>query len=131
MSRNENVAPTTEIFADFTLECAHHLPRVPADHKCRRVHGHSYLVQVTLRGDVVQPQGWIVDYADLRKVWDARIHSELDHHYLNEVPGLENPTSENIAMWIYTRLSLTYHEQSMKVQVWETRRAGSTVDGLV
>ena len=93
-----------EIFREFTFEAAHRLPNVPAGHKCARLHGHSYRVEVHVRGPVDAELGWVMDFGDLKAAF-ARLHERLDHHYLNEVAGLENPTSENLARWIWDRLS--------------------------
>ncbi|WP_329016685.1 6-carboxytetrahydropterin synthase QueD [Micromonospora rifamycinica] len=92
-----------EIFREFTFEAAHRLPHVPAGHKCARLHGHSYRVQVHVEGDVDPVAGWVMDFGDLKKAF-APLRDQLDHHYLNEVPGLENPTSEMLARWIWDRL---------------------------
>lgn len=92
-----------EIFKEFTFEAAHRLPHVPPDHKCARLHGHSFCVEVTVNGDVGAPEGWVMDFADIKKAFQP-IHDRLDHRYLNEIEGLENPTSENIARWIWQRL---------------------------
>jgi 6-pyruvoyltetrahydropterin/6-carboxytetrahydropterin synthase len=93
-----------EIWKEFTFEAAHRLPHVPAGHKCARLHGHSFRVEVRVRGDLDPRLGWVMDYADLKAAW-APLDAALDHHYLNEVPGLENPTSEVLARWIWARLA--------------------------
>ncbi len=87
----------------FTFEAAHHLPHAPEGHKCRRLHGHSYRVTVTVRGPVQEPVGWVMDFADIATAW-APLHDTLDHRYLNEIEGLENPTSELLAVWVWQRL---------------------------
>lgn len=92
-----------ELEKDFTLECAHRLPRVPVGHKCARLHGHSFRVTVRVAGEVDERVGWLVDYAELSRAF-APLHEELDHRCLNDVPGLENPTSEALARWIFDRL---------------------------
>jgi 6-pyruvoyltetrahydropterin/6-carboxytetrahydropterin synthase len=89
---------------EFRFEAAHRLPKVPPGHKCARLHGHSFKVEVAIRGPVDEATGWLVDFADMERAW-APLHEQLDHRYLNEVPGLENPTSEVIARWIWTRLA--------------------------
>ena len=92
-----------EIWKAFTLESAHRLPNVPAGHKCARVHGHSFRVEIHLRGNVDERVGWVQDFADISAVFQP-LYEQLDHRYLNDVPGLENPTSEHLAQWIWTRL---------------------------
>lgn len=93
----------TEIFREFTFEAAHRLPFVPPGHKCARLHGHSYRVEIHVGGPVDPGAGWIMDFADLKSAFEPLL-SQLDHYYLNEVSGLENPTSENLARWIWDRL---------------------------
>lgn len=88
----------------FRFEAAHLLPEVPEGHKCRRLHGHSYRVEVVVEGPVDPRTGWLMDYAEMGEAF-APIHARLDHYYLNEVDGLQNPTSENIARWIWDRLA--------------------------
>jgi len=92
-----------EIFKSFTLESAHRLPNVPAGHKCARVHGHSFRVEIHVSGPVDDHLGWVMDFADVKAAFDP-LYRQLDHHYLNDVPGLENPTSENLAKWIWQEL---------------------------
>lgn len=92
-----------ELERTFRFEAAHLLPSVPEGHKCRRLHGHSFRVDVAVRGAVDDRVGWFLDYADLDAMF-APIRKQLDHYYLNEIEGLENPTSETLAHWIWERL---------------------------
>lgn len=92
-----------ELYKEFSFEAAHHLPNVPDGHKCRRLHGHSFHVRVTVRGALDPRLGWVMDFADLKAAWKP-LDEALDHRYLNEIPGLENPTSEVLARWIWQRL---------------------------
>lgn len=94
----------TEIFREFTFEAAHRLPRVPAGHKCSQLHGHSYRATVHVRGEIDPDTGWVTDFGEIVIAF-APLHAQLDHHYLNEIEGLDNPTSENVARWIYERLA--------------------------
>src|SRR5208283_2841633 len=87
----------------FNFEAAHHLPHVPETHRCRRLHGHSYRVELRLAGEVDAFSGFVVDFFDVEKVFQPLL-GRLDHHLLNEIEGLENPTAENIAIWIYQRV---------------------------
>lgn len=98
-----------EIYKDITFEAAHLLPNVPNNHKCGRLHGHSFRVRITLDGPVNDSIGWVEDFADVKKAFDP-IHKVLDHNYLNEIEGLDNPTSENLVKWIWDQLkpTLTY-----------------------
>jgi 6-pyruvoyltetrahydropterin/6-carboxytetrahydropterin synthase len=104
----ETVAPAvrTELSRTFRIEAAHRLPNVPADHKCARLHGHSFHITLHVGGEVDDRLGWIVDYADLDRAFEP-LHALLDHHYLNEVPGLENPTSELLARFVLERVKLS------------------------
>lgn len=115
-----------EIFREFTFEAAHRLPRVPADHKCARLHGHSYRVVVHVRGPVDPDAGWVLDFADIKAAF-APLHEVLDHHYLNEVDGLDNPTSENLARWIWDRLAGEL--PLARVVVRETCTSGCSYEG--
>jgi 6-pyruvoyltetrahydropterin/6-carboxytetrahydropterin synthase len=93
-----------EIFREFTFEAAHRLPQVPAGHKCARLHGHSYRVEVHVSGQVSPDTGWVMDFGDLGEACRP-VREQLDHYYLNDIPGLENPTSEVLARWIWDRLA--------------------------
>ncbi len=95
---------TMELFKVFQIEAAHFLPEVAEGHKCRRIHGHSFRVEVHVSGEVVEPAGWVMDFADLKQAFEP-IYQQLDHQFLNEIEGLENPTSENLARWIWIRLA--------------------------
>ncbi len=92
-----------ELRKTFQFEAAHLLPHLPKSHKCRRLHGHSFRVEIVVAGECDPKLGWLMDYADIGAHFTP-IWEKLDHRYLNEVPGLENPTSENLAAWIWTRL---------------------------
>lgn len=93
-----------EIFKELRFEAAHRLPHVPEGHKCGRLHGHSFRVEVFIEGTVIEPLGWVMDFADVKAAFRPLL-DELDHRFLNEIEGLENPTSENLASWIWVRLS--------------------------
>jgi 6-pyruvoyltetrahydropterin/6-carboxytetrahydropterin synthase len=116
-----------EIFKEFTFEAAHRLPNVHPGHKCARLHGHSFRVRVEIEGPVGQETGWVRDFADvtcaMRPVLDR-----LDHYYLNEVPGLENPTSELLARWIWDQVAPSLPELS-QVVIHETCTSGCVYRG--
>lgn len=107
-----------ELTREYSFEAAHRLPMVPADHKCARMHGHSFRVEVTVAGPLDERMGWLVDFADITAVVEPLLKGELDHRALNDVPGLENPTSEHLCVWLWQRLAprlpglaaLTVHE---------------------
>ncbi|MBU6216642.1 MAG: 6-carboxytetrahydropterin synthase QueD [Acidobacteria bacterium] len=92
-----------EIFKEFRVEAAHLLPNVPEGHKCRRLHGHSFRIAVHVAGEVGESTGWVCDFAELTAAFQP-LFDQLDHRYLNEVPGLDNPTSERLAEWVWDRL---------------------------
>jgi 6-pyruvoyltetrahydropterin/6-carboxytetrahydropterin synthase len=92
-----------ELRKTFQFEAAHLLPHLPKQHKCRRLHGHSFKVEIAVGGKCDPRLGWVMDYADISDTFKP-IWRKLDHFYLNEIPGLENPTSENIAVWIWKKL---------------------------
>jgi 6-pyruvoyltetrahydropterin/6-carboxytetrahydropterin synthase len=87
----------------FTFEAAHRLPNVPKGHKCARLHGHSFRIDVVCEGEINPETGWLIDFADIKRAVNPLIE-QVDHHYLNEIKGLENPTAENIARWFWERL---------------------------
>ncbi len=95
--------PHMELRKSFQFEAAHLLPGLPRTHKCRRLHGHSFKIELAVAGPCDPKFGWLMDYADISAAFKP-IWQRLDHHYLNEIRGLENPTSENLAVWIWRRL---------------------------
>lgn len=116
-----------EIFTEFSFESAHRLPNVPEGHKCARLHGHSFQVRVTVTGPVDPQRGWVVDFAEIKQAV-APIRDALDHRYLNEIEGLENPTSEVLARWIWDRLRPTLSILSA-IRVRETCTSGCVYRG--
>lgn len=116
-----------ELFKDFSIEAAHHLPNVPPDHKCRRLHGHSFQVRIHVSGDVDADTGWVMDFADIKEAFKP-VHEQLDHRYLNEIKGLENPTSENLAKWIWDALAGQLPLLS-KIEIRETCTSGCVYRG--
>jgi len=112
-----------ELFKEFTFEAAHRLPNVAPDHKCARLHGHSYRVTIHITGDVDQGTGMVTDFANVTAAFKPICEKYLDHFFLNEVEGLENPTSENLARWIWRRL-LPALPLLSAVQVRETCTSG-------
>ena len=115
----------TELTKTFTLESAHRLPNVPAGHKCARLHGHSFEVTLHVSGPVDPHLGWVIDFAEIKRAF-APLHELLDHRYLNEVEGLANPTSENLARFILERVALPSAKLSA-VTIAETCTASCTV----
>lgn len=111
-----------ELYKDFTFEAAHHLPNVPEGHKCRRLHGHSFMVRIQVSGPVGEHTGWVMDFAEIKAAFKP-IYDRLDHYYLNDIAGLENPTSENLARWIWQELKPRLPQLQM-VEIRETCTSG-------
>jgi len=116
-----------DVFKEFSFEAAHRLPAVPEGHKCGRLHGHSFRVEIHVSGPVGQDTAWVTDFADLAQAFLPHLQI-LDHNYLNEIEGLENPTSENIARWIWERLLPALPHLS-QVVVRESATAGCVYRG--
>lgn len=114
------------IYKDFTFEAAHKLPLVPDTHKCSKLHGHSFQVRVTVEGDL-NNLGWVVDYAEIKSICGPII-DKLDHSYLNELSGLTNPTSENIAVWLWDAIKPKLMMLS-EIEVKETCNTGCIYRG--
>jgi 6-pyruvoyltetrahydropterin/6-carboxytetrahydropterin synthase len=113
---------------EFRFEAAHRLPKVPPGHKCAALHGHSYRIEIAVSGKVNEETGWFIDYQRLHDAW-APLFAKLDHHYLNDVQGLENPTSEVLARWLWERFSESLPEQLERVTVFETNDARCEYEG--
>jgi 6-pyruvoyltetrahydropterin/6-carboxytetrahydropterin synthase len=116
----------TEIVRKFGFEAAHRLPNVPAGHQCSRLHGHSYKVKIGVRGGLNEHYGWVVDLGIVADQCEQLIRSRLEHRYLNEIPGLQNPTAELIAAWIFDHLSTATFNVAW-VDVQETERSSARV----
>lgn len=115
-----------EIATRRAFEAAHRLPNLPESHKCHRLHGHNYTIEVVASGEMDQTLGWVLDYGMLDSVIDELIIKVLDHRYLNDIEGLDNPTGENIAIWSLRRLRTTALP-IVEVSVWETPHYRATV----
>lgn len=118
----------TTIFKDFQFEAAHYLPNLPKEHKCRRLHGHSFFVRLKLRGEINKDKGWIMDYRDIKLLFQP-IYNQLDHYLLNDIKGLENPTSEILAKWIWDRLKPNLFILSAVI-IKETCTSGCIYEGV-
>ena len=94
-----------DLFRIFYLQCARRLPGLPNSHPCSRLHGHSFTVKLTLRSPLDHALGWVMDFGTVDAVW-LQVYARLDHRYLNDIDGLENPTSENLAIWLWQTLQL-------------------------
>ncbi len=116
-----------EIYKEFSIEAAHSLPNVPKGHKCARLHGHSFKIRLYVEGVPNEENGWIIDYADIAKAFEPS-RKILDHSHLNEIEGLNNPTSENLAIWVWNRIVSDFPKLS-KVEVKETCTSGCIYQG--
>ena len=116
-----------DIFKVFTIEAAHRLPNVPPGHKCARLHGHSFRIELHVAGEPGEHTGWVMDFADIKSAFRP-LYDQLDHHYLNEIDGLDNPTSERLAQWIWQRLKPAL-PQLGEVVVHETCTSGCRYRG--
>lgn len=113
------------IWKEFTFQAAHRLPNVPEDHKCGRLHGHSYTVQIFVTGPVDKRSGWIVDFAYVANAFEP-LRRKLDHAFLNDM--IENPTSENLAAWIWREILPMLHGLC-RIVVQETPQSGCIYEG--
>jgi 6-pyruvoyltetrahydropterin/6-carboxytetrahydropterin synthase len=113
---------------EFRFESAHRLPNVPEGHKCARLHGHSFRVELAIEGPVNPKTGWFMDFGDLHRIWEP-VHDTLDHRYLNDVPGLENPTSEVLSRWIWQKLTPVL-PALRRVTLFETCEARCEYEGI-
>jgi len=125
--KTETVTMATTLFKDFQFEAAHHLPNVPAGHKCGRLHGHSFMVRLEITGEVDAHTGWVIDFSEIKAAFKP-VYDRLDHYYLNDIPGLENPTSEVLAAWIWQQMKPVLPLLSA-VMVKETCTAGCVYRG--
>lgn len=116
-----------EIFKAFSIEAAHWLPHVPEGHKCARLHGHSFRVEIHVAGPIDAKLGWVMDFAEIKRAF-APLFDALDHRCLNDVDGLDNPTSERLAQWIWQRLKPALPLLS-RVVVHETCTSGCSFAG--
>lgn len=114
-----------EIFKSFTFDSAHYLPNVPEGHKCKNMHGHTYHLSVYIKGTPHPHYGWVMDFGDLKAIISPIIE-QLDHHILNEIEGLENPTCELLGQWIWNRLS-TKCPQLSRIELNETPTSGVVI----
>ncbi len=116
-----------EIYREFTFDAAHRLSALPETHRCSSLHGHTFSVSVHLEGELDPIMGWVMDYGEIKKICRPFIEI-LDHSYLNDIPGLENPTSEHIAVWLWNRIKPELPGLSM-IEVRETPKTGCRYRG--
>lgn len=119
--------PVMDIFHTFHLEAARRLPRLPDGHPCARLHGHSFRVEVHVSGPLDPELGWVMDFAVLEEAVQG-VRARLDHRYLNDLPGLDNPTSEHLAKWLWEALKADLPGLS-RIVVQETAHSGCVYTG--
>ena len=115
------------IFKEFTFDSAHFLPNVPEDHKCRNMHGHTYRLKVWIEDQPDPHYGWVMDFAVLKQVVKPVV-AQLDHKCMNNVEGLENPTCEQIAIWIWNKLKPSLPKMA-SIELHETPTSGVIYEG--
>ena len=116
-----------EIYKEFRFEAAHFLPNVPEGHPCKNTHGHSYRIKVFIKGEINPAIGWIMDFTDIKKIFEP-ILLKIDHALLNNIEGLENPTCENMAIWVWAQLKPQLPMLS-KIEINETSSSGCIYEG--
>lgn len=126
MITGEILSYLVELQKEFRFEAAHFLSKVPDTHKCKRLHGHSYRIVLSVKGNIEESTGWLIDLGDIEQAFHP-VRESLDHRCLNDIPGLENPTSENLAVWILTRVQPTLQHLLHSVTVYETATSSCTV----
>ncbi len=112
---------------EFRFEAAHRLTRVPGEHRCGRLHGHSYRIELTLEGPIDEQAGWLIDFGDIDRVWNP-LRERLDHAVLNDLEGLQNPTCENLTRWVWDNVKPNL-PMLKRVTVWETQDARCEYEG--
>jgi 6-pyruvoyltetrahydropterin/6-carboxytetrahydropterin synthase len=127
LREKKSIMPFIEIYKEFSFDAAHYLPNVPEGHKCKNMHGHTYHVKISAKGPIDEKLGWVEDFGYFKKIWEP-IMQQLDHKVLNEVQGLENPTAELIAVWIWQQI-IEKIPYLLSVEVKETMTSGAIYRG--
>ena len=115
------------IFKQFTFDSAHFLPNVPETHKCRGIHGHTYKLTVFLEGPLDPQLAWVADFGDIKREVKAVVDL-VDHKLLNDIPGLENPTCEVVAIWIWNKIKSSI-PLLKRIELHETPTSGVIYEG--
>ena len=117
-----------QIYKEFSFDSAHFLPNVPEGHKCKNMHGHTYRLKVVIEGEPDPVFGWIMDFKQLKDAVNPVIE-RLDHKLINDVKGLENPTAENITIWIWKQIKPLLPLLS-RIELFETSTTGVIYSGV-
>ena len=115
------------IFKHFDFDSAHFLPNVPDDHKCKEIHGHTYRMKAYFEGELDKQFGWVIDFAEIKKEVALLIRS-IDHKLLNDIEGLENPTCEVIAIWLWNKIKPRI-PLLCRIELYETLTSGVVYEG--
>ncbi|QEC74546.1 6-carboxytetrahydropterin synthase QueD [Mucilaginibacter ginsenosidivorax] len=115
------------IYKQFTFDAAHFSPNVPEGHKCKKLHGHTYQVTIFLEAAVLESDGWVMDFTELKAIVKPLV-AQLDHSLLNDIEGLENPTTENLAIWLWQKI---YPQLQIlkRIELKETPTSGVIYEG--
>ena len=116
------------IFKEFNFDSAHFLPNVPDGHKCKEIHGHTYRLILYFEGKIDVQFGWLIDFAEIKEVVDPIINN-IDHKLLNNIEGLENPTCEAIAIWLWDNIKPTIPLLN-RIELHETLTSGVVYEGI-
>lgn len=116
-----------KIFKEFSFDAAHYLPNVPEGHKCKNMHGHTYHLKVFIEGELDKKLGWVIDFKELKQHINPII-DRMDHHTLNDIPGLENPTCEMIAVWLWEQIKPNI-PMLCRIELKETPTSGAVYEG--
>lgn len=115
------------IFKEFSFDSAHFLPKVPDTHKCRNVHGHTYKLKVSVSGEVSPDYGWVVDFSEIKEKV-GKVVNGIDHRLLNDIDGLENPTSEVLVVWLWNKIKPVL-PGLIRIELSETPGSGVIFEG--
>jgi 6-pyruvoyltetrahydropterin/6-carboxytetrahydropterin synthase len=115
------------IFRQFTFDSAHFLPMVPEGHKCRQIHGHTYRLTVFLEGPIDEKLGWVADFAGIKQSINS-VLDLIDHKMLNNIEGLENPTCELLAVWLWDKIKISI-PYLQRIELHETPTSGVIYEG--
>ena len=112
------------VYKNFNIESARSLPNVPKTHPCYNVHGHSFKIKISVKQKIDKTTGFVIDFQD----GSQPIIEILDHKYLNDIEDLNNPTSENMCIWIWKKLKPSL-PNIYEIEIKETDSTGCIYKG--
>ena len=115
------------LYKQFTFDAAHFLPNLSDGHPCKQLHGHTYHLTITIEGDVQSPEGWVLDFKELKKATEP-VLKLVDHQLLNNIEGLDNPTSELLTIWLWNKIKPAL-QQLKRIELKETPGSGVIYEG--